>query len=162
MTEATEARYTVGGEIGELLATGEFDLGDHPFQSAGGAMGHDKGDAHPEVVDVGAAELRGAGEAGAHVVPLGLKRAEVGVPRAGFGEAGGGGRGGGGGAPGAGEGESPFAGLEVLAIGEDQDGVVAEDGGGRVIQHGVESGAAEGVVELGGGSWRASPGSCSQ
>jgi hypothetical protein len=104
--------------------TRAFHLRDHPLQGAGGAMGHDEGNAHPEVVDVGAAELPGAGEAGAHVVPLSLKRAEVGVPRAGFGEAGGGGRRGGGGAPRAGKGESPFAGREVLALGEGQDGVV--------------------------------------
>jgi hypothetical protein len=73
----------------------------------------------------------------------------VGVTRAGFSEASGGGRGGGGGASSAGQGESPFAGLEVLAFGEGQDGVVAEDGGGGVVQHGVERGAAKGVVELG-------------
>jgi hypothetical protein len=141
-------RGAVGGEVGKLLAAGKLHLRDRPFQGAGGAMGHDEDDAHPEVVDVGAAELPRAGEVEAHVVPLSLESAEVGVPRARLGKAGGGGRGGGGGAPGAGEGESPFAGIEVLALGKGQDSVVAEDGGGRVVQHGVEVGAAEGVVEL--------------
>jgi hypothetical protein len=61
-------RGAVSGEVGELLVTSAFDLGDHPLQGAGGAVGHDESDAHPEVVDVGAAKLPGAGEAGAHVV----------------------------------------------------------------------------------------------
>jgi hypothetical protein len=52
-------------------------------------------------------------------------------------------------APAAGKGESPFAGIKMLARGEDQGGVVAEDSGGRVVQHGAERGAAEGVVKLG-------------
>jgi hypothetical protein len=44
--------------------TSGFDLRDHPFQGAGGAVGHDKGGAHPEVIDVGADELPGASKQG--------------------------------------------------------------------------------------------------
>jgi hypothetical protein len=86
-----------------------------------------------------------------HVVPLPLKSTEMGVPRAGFGpgEAGSGGRGSGGGAASSGQSESPLAGLEMLAVGEGQDGMVAEDGRGSVIQHSIERGAAKGAVKLG-------------
>ncbi len=112
-------------------------------------MGHDEDNAHPEVVDVGNVELPGAAKERTHVDPLPLKGTEMGVPRAVFGEASGGRRGSGGGASGSGQGEFPFAGFEVLAFGEGQDGVVAEDGGGGVVQHGVERGAAKEVVKLG-------------
>jgi hypothetical protein len=40
--------------VGQLLAAGSVDLGNAPVRGAGGAEGHDEGDAHPEVVDVGA------------------------------------------------------------------------------------------------------------
>jgi hypothetical protein len=56
-----------------LLPTGELDLRAAPRGGPGGARVHDEGDALPQAVDVGAAELVGAAEVGLDLSPMGAE-----------------------------------------------------------------------------------------
>ncbi len=110
----------VGREQRELLyaSVQASDLLNAPRGSPGGADRHDEVDAVPEVVDVGAAELRVGGEGRQGVHPLFAEGAEVCLPGDSVGEGLAGGSGDGGGAAGAGKGQTPLRRVEVCAVGE--------------------------------------------
>ena len=124
------ARRAATFATAELRAAGLLDLGNAPVVGAGGAESHDEGDGGPQVVDQGAANLRVRAEGLQKGWPLALHGTEVRLAddllvelrRARRG-----------GAAGAGEGAPALEGVEVLALREGEERLVAEGGGGGVV-----------------------------
>jgi hypothetical protein len=124
----------VGGQGRELVAASVLDLLYAPRGGSRGADCHDEVDAAPKVVDVGAAELRVGGEGRQGGSPMVTKGAQVSIPGDRVGEGLAGGARGGSGAAGAGESESPLGRVEVCAIREREQGLVAEGGGDGAVE----------------------------
>jgi hypothetical protein len=139
-------RRAVGGEGVELSAARLLDLGDAPVGGACRTQSHDEGDGRPEVVNRGAAQLVGIGEGAHEGRPLALHGAEVGLAGDLLVEGGGSG---GGGTPGAGQRAAALEWLEVLALGEGEEHLVAEGNRGSVVKEGGDSGVLACLVELG-------------
>jgi hypothetical protein len=95
---------------------------------------HDEVDASPEVVDVGAAELRVGGKGRKGGGPLVTKGAQVGIPGDRIREGLAGGTRGSSGAAGASEGKSSLGGVEVRTVHEGEQGLVAEGGGDGAVE----------------------------
>ncbi len=132
--KAAAARETaVGGDGGAVGGDG-FVLGagsvgnlcGAPRGGAGYPRLHDEGDALPQAVDVGAAELVAIFEAALHFVPVGPELEEEGAPAGGLDEGAGGGGLGAGAAPCEGESEATLRRVGVRAVGQAEEDLVSE------------------------------------